>query len=1111
MANLQVETLEERSLLSGSPLASDAERSMTTPTPWAVYNNVSADFLTTQIQQHNLRITDLEVNVESNSPTFTATLVENAGDYAKGWWWYTGVTADQLNSLTAENHARIISLDVYSDSDRQTRFAVVMVDNTGPSGKGWWWYYDITSTALDAAQAKNNARIIDFGSRDFNGTRLFSAVMISNTGTDAEPWWYYYNLTPTDITTRLQNNSARLQSIDARDADHFDVVMAPTTSDHSWFYFGQSDAEALSLAQQNGARIFDETPYSDNGQTLYAVLMLDNTLTQPGTSNLATTDVQNILDTANPSAQVGAYLKEVGGETLVDIHSTQQFEPASMIKVLVLLTAMREVQAGTLHMTDPVIFYYLGGDDLNNLTKGNPDVDPDSYTHGPGDQITEPLGSVLERMMEVSDNRATKAVELLVGRDAINATAKLVGMTGTVFDSTLGSGIPGNYLTLLDAGLLYEKVMDGTLLGAGIFRDEFRRRMTDENTTDTEDVPFSEGVFDGFIAVVQQEAATLLNRSLNDQAVLQLTNTFVANMKNNWKAGSYDLWSGDADHALIDRTAGGYVELPFRTGSTITPRGYVYGIFIKDAVVPVTSMSVAGPALDQINQVFTNGQSELLREQIRAALATWSAPAVAISPPSAANALHGPITYTVSYTDPGFIGSTLTVADITLNKTGTADGTVSVDPGTGITRAVTISNITGIGTLSISLAAGTAHDTTGTLFPAVGPSDTFSVDNSVTATTVFAVGNVGGTVHFLSAETGETLANVRPLDVGASQYTGLVAVALGDFNGDGVQDLVVSAAAPLGTNGLDPSKAGKVFVYDGAALTSGTVSLINTFTPFATHDGPDGTTGAYTNGLNIAVGDVNGDTHVDLVAGTRGGNGTTSGMNEFGRLVVIDGTSPAGSNIVIGGIQKPFGAGYQKGVIVAVGNVDGKGGDEIAVTRGGPVASPNPAVQQIKVKVLHIQGTILTELPLLADGSTALAPFASLSGPANTINRDGRVAFVDSNGDGTDELVISALDPLTNPGNEQVRVGVYSINPGAIVRAATIISKGPDAGTYLAGNAVTDHAITCVTATGAQQSLALLTDSGSSGIVYLDPLTGVARPGGFGLNVLNGGITIAGI
>ena len=182
------------------------------------------------------------------------------------------------------------------------------------------------------------------------------------------------------------------------------------------------------------------------------------------------------------------------------------------------------------------------------------------------------------------------------------------------------------------------------------------------------------------------------------------------------------------------------------------------------------------------------------------------------------------------------------------------------------------------------------------------------------------------------------------------------------------------------------------------------------------------------------MGDVNGDGHVDLVAGTRSGNGTTSGPLEVGRLVVIDGTSPAGTNTVIGSIQTPFSAGYEKGVVVAAGNVDGVGGDEIAVTRGGPVASPNPAVQQIKVKVLQLKGTALTELPLNADGSTAFAPFAVMTGAASGINRDGRVAFVDANGDGKAELVFTALDPLTNAANEQVRVGVYSINVGAATR-----------------------------------------------------------------------------
>ncbi len=446
---------------------------------------------------------------------------------------------------------------------------------------------------------------------------------------------------------------------------------------------------------------------------------------------------------------------------------------------------------------------------------------------------------------------------------------------------------------------------------------------------------------------------------------------------------------------------------------------------------------------------------------------------------------------------------------------------VSLDGGTGGTRfTISFVSQSAVGNYTVNVGphvldmAGNEMDQNQNGTNGEIPGDQFTGTGTLSTTQntqFFAIGDNGGDVRIVSS-TGTLIATIRPLDSVGVQYTGLVEVALGDFNGDGVADLAVSAADPIGIHGLDPSKTGKVFVYDGAALAKGTVPTtpFRTFTPFANTDGPGGTTGAYINGLNIAAGDVNGDGTVDLIAGSRGGNGIV-GLNEFGRLVVIDGTSPAGSNLVIGGIQKPFGAGYQKGVVVAAGNADGLGGDEIAVTRGGPVASKNPIVQQIKVKVLQLQGGTLTELHLSADGSSAFSPFGSLSGPANAIKRDGRVAFVDSNGDGKAELVFSALDPITDLLNEQVRVGVYSINVGASSGAATIVSTGPDAGTYLTGSAVVDHAITHVAATGTQQNLALITESGSSGVQYLAPLTGSVQSGGFGLNVLHGGITIDGI
>jgi hypothetical protein len=341
--------------------------------------------------------------------------------------------------------------------------------------------------------------------------------------------------------------------------------------------------------------------------------------------NGETARVGDILRGSNASAQVGLYLKQVGGPVLADLQGGVQFEPASMIKVLLLTTALEQVQKGNLHLTDMVNWYYKPGDNINNPTKGNPGVNPDSFSDTAANQITEPLGEVLDRMMKVSDNRCTRAIDKLLGRPLINATAQQLGMTSTVFASTEGSGIPGNFLTLHDAGLLYEKVESGQVL-TGQYLTDFRTLMTSELTSgDPYGLPFNSGVFASMITVVQQEVALKLGKSTSDPAVVNMTNAFVALMKNNWKGGGYDLYNNQT--ADVDRTVGGWVQLPFKTNGQLTPRSYVYGVFIDNAVVPLTvqngQTTDAGPALNAVNNAWGTAQGELLRLQIRAALATW--------------------------------------------------------------------------------------------------------------------------------------------------------------------------------------------------------------------------------------------------------------------------------------------------------------------------------------------------------------------------------------------------------------------------------------------------------------------------------------------------------
>jgi hypothetical protein len=83
---------------------------------------------------------------------------------------------------------------------------------------------------------------------------------------------------------------------------------------------------------------------------------------------------------------------------------------------------------------------------------------------------------------------------------------------------------------------------------------------------------------------------------------------------------------------------------------------------------------------------------------------------------------------TVTYS--GADSISLTGANITLNKTDTANGAVNVTGAGNSTRTVTISGITGDGTLGISIAAGTASDSVGNTALASGASTTFTVDNT---------------------------------------------------------------------------------------------------------------------------------------------------------------------------------------------------------------------------------------------------------------------------------------------------------------------------------------------------------------------------------------------
>jgi len=100
-------------------------------------------------------------------------------------------------------------------------------------------------------------------------------------------------------------------------------------------------------------------------------------------------------------------------------------------------------------------------------------------------------------------------------------------------------------------------------------------------------------------------------------------------------------------------------------------------------------------------------------------------PSIVISAPDPLTTETGPVDYTITYSDA--VAITLTDSDITLNTTGGVAGTVGVSGIGLLERTVTISGISGTGSLNISIAADTAEDSLGNLSGPAGPSQDCTV------------------------------------------------------------------------------------------------------------------------------------------------------------------------------------------------------------------------------------------------------------------------------------------------------------------------------------------------------------------------------------------------
>ncbi len=318
-------------------------------------------------------------------------------------------------------------------------------------------------------------------------------------------------------------------------------------------------------------------------------------------------DIQELLED-NTDGTVGLYLKKVDGGVLASFNESFVTYPASTIKVLEHLHALRAVEGGLdLDTTMLTVCRDCGG--CASCTACTPppmvctsDVNcsDQSNTDDGCISTTESLRCALQRMMLVSSNQSTNAIQEQfgsgtpsAGRTAMNQTATdVVGMsTDTALQHKFACGNvsndPFNTMTLQDMGLLYEQV--ATNPAVLMNRAQFYSLMLNETN----------GSLITAIGNGADAEATLLGMAPPNTDVA----AFKTGIKLAYKAGNIS-----ADNMGNNRfqSMAGWAELPFSCGEP--DMQYVYGYFIDDATVT----SVGG------NTVV----SELLREEVASALQT---------------------------------------------------------------------------------------------------------------------------------------------------------------------------------------------------------------------------------------------------------------------------------------------------------------------------------------------------------------------------------------------------------------------------------------------------------------------------------------------------------
>jgi len=306
---------------------------------------------------------------------------------------------------------------------------------------------------------------------------------------------------------------------------------------------------------------------------------------------------------------------------------------------------------------------------------------------------------------------ATRTLTGVIGGDSVS----LVGGTAAFSDQNAGVGKPvtstalslsgsdaGNYAlgstTLTTMANITQAPASVTLGNLTPFYDGTVKRATATTAPTGLTVNFTYNIGSTAPSLTGAYAVTGTINDLNYQGsasgtlyIIPAITSAVGPAAGYYQAGQALLLTLTYSGAVTVDTGGGIPSISLtvggvgRTGNYVSGSGtgsLVFGYEVQAGDTAQSGISSTSPiALNggTIQDAFGNNASLTFTPPDSAGVVLdTTAPPISIGSPSASYASTGPVTYTVTYADANFNASTLAAGDITLNKTGTANGTLSV-------------------------------------------------------------------------------------------------------------------------------------------------------------------------------------------------------------------------------------------------------------------------------------------------------------------------------------------------------------------------------------------------------------------------------------------------